>query len=629
MQHSKSTFIHSLLLLSFLCLHGIASATEIVRFNVKYYDSAQDTVIDHILDIELFDNTTPLTTANFLNYVNAGKYDGLLVNRSQIGFIIQAGRYTFRPVTPTSFLRPINEGTGLELVPLESSSPIKSEFNLTSITNVRGTLAMALLSHDPNSATNEWFINLNDNSPNLDNQNGGFTVFGRVIDNGMNLADEISLFPILSVAVDVLGPDFADLPVGNPPPFGTGILEENLIIVNSATASIQRPVLIINPDATPLPLDVSGDATGSLQFFTLTNTGNQALTVTPIVDNLSAELTLETDNCSGVTLDPISINPVSSCDISIRFIAATTSIITDALDISYFFNTDNYTKTLNLRAEGVPATAVLDVSRVSLAFLQTDLTATRSKTITIRNKGGAALTINSITSDNTDYTFDNAGCTTATVLALDETCDLVISFSPTTQATITGNIDISTTAGNASVQLGGVGVDPVLLVSSTVDFGTTILSQPILKSLVVANDGAAGLLLTTFEITGTDADTFSFTSNCPDAAINANGFCLINITFTPTSIGTKTATLTINSNDADNPQAIIALTGSVADLNSSDGNIAFANTVVGDPASTRVLTLENLGGGSITINSITVSGTDANLFSFDSAGCAMNSTLGS
>lgn len=54
---------------------------------------------------------------------------------------------------------------------------------------------MAKLSGQPNSATNQWFINLVDNSQNLDVQNSGFTVFGQVTGNGMEIVDAIAKLP--------------------------------------------------------------------------------------------------------------------------------------------------------------------------------------------------------------------------------------------------------------------------------------------------------------------------------------------------------------------------------------------------------------------------------------------------
>lgn len=59
--------------------------------------------------------------------------------------------------------------------------------------NTRGTLSMAKLGGDPDSATTQFFVNLsNDNADNLDGQNGGFTVFGQVLDDGMDVFDAIN-----------------------------------------------------------------------------------------------------------------------------------------------------------------------------------------------------------------------------------------------------------------------------------------------------------------------------------------------------------------------------------------------------------------------------------------------------
>ncbi len=83
--------------------------------------------------------------------------------------------------------------------PVVAFSPIPNEAR-TDLHNVRGTVAMAKLPTDPDSATSQWFINLADNSGppnNLDTTNGGFTVFGVVSAAGMTTADAIAALPIL------------------------------------------------------------------------------------------------------------------------------------------------------------------------------------------------------------------------------------------------------------------------------------------------------------------------------------------------------------------------------------------------------------------------------------------------
>jgi len=150
-----------------------------------------------VVDIQLFDSAAPATVANFLGYLNSGAYDNTFIHRSVPGFIIQGGGYALGS-TPNS------------TVPLAAQPPVANEFS-ASRSNLRGTIAMAKLGGDPNSATCEWFINLADNSANLDGQNGGLTVFGRVLGNGMEIIDAIAALPKVNA-----GGAFSDLPLATP-----------------------------------------------------------------------------------------------------------------------------------------------------------------------------------------------------------------------------------------------------------------------------------------------------------------------------------------------------------------------------------------------------------------------------
>lgn len=163
-------------------LGGVANAT-IVRF---------ETVLGNI-DVRLYDTKTPLTTQNFMNYVDDSDWDDTFFHRSVPGFVVQGGGFKF------------TDAGGVSSVPQDPA--VMNEFGLS---NLRGTIAMAKLGSGPNTATNQWFFSLADNSANLDNQNGGFTVFGRVLGTGMTVVDAIAAIPRYNA-----GSPFDSLPLRN------------------------------------------------------------------------------------------------------------------------------------------------------------------------------------------------------------------------------------------------------------------------------------------------------------------------------------------------------------------------------------------------------------------------------
>lgn len=125
------------------------------------------------ITVELFDESTPQTVTNFLRYVDEQKFNNTLIHRSVSNFVIQGGGFIYT-----------DDG-------VERISTYSAVVNEPVFANVRGTIAMAKIGGNPNSATSQWFFNLGNNTVNLDNQNGGFTVFGQVTD-GMDVVDAIA-----------------------------------------------------------------------------------------------------------------------------------------------------------------------------------------------------------------------------------------------------------------------------------------------------------------------------------------------------------------------------------------------------------------------------------------------------
>jgi peptidyl-prolyl cis-trans isomerase A (cyclophilin A) len=123
--------------------------------------------------LELYPDKAPITVGNFLGYVNKKHYDGTAFHRVIDGFMIQGGGFTV--------------GNG-KLVEKASGEGIKNE-SRNGLKNDRGTIAMAR-TNDPDSATAQFFINVADNSMLNHPNNGGYAVFGKVVE-GMDVVDKI------------------------------------------------------------------------------------------------------------------------------------------------------------------------------------------------------------------------------------------------------------------------------------------------------------------------------------------------------------------------------------------------------------------------------------------------------
>jgi cyclophilin family peptidyl-prolyl cis-trans isomerase len=217
-----------------------SSSNPLVRFHTDLGD----------MDVQLLQDIAPNNVANFLGYVNPAIYDNSFIHRSvqsaQVPplFIIQGGGYTF-----------VNG----QATPLAVHAAVVNEFH---VSNKRGTLAFAKVAGDPNSATNQWFFNESDlNASNLDTQNGGFTVFGRIINStGLTTMDAIAAVPIFNE-----GAPFDSLPLRN---YTSGTVQNGNFVHVIWVKVVPQISALTHPSANTIHVQGVGGASKSYQLQT-------------------------------------------------------------------------------------------------------------------------------------------------------------------------------------------------------------------------------------------------------------------------------------------------------------------------------------------------------------------------
>lgn len=230
--------------------------------------SVQATIVEFktslgTFEVNLFDETTPETVANFLKYVEAESYNNSVIHRMVPDFVVQGGGFAY---------------TGA--LPLRAIPALPAVKNEPKWSNRRGTIAMAKIGGLPDSATNQWFFNLKDNhaststSVGLDAQNGGFTVFGQVSAQGLEILDEIAKLKRFN-----MGGAADTIPLRNYTAADAAasklVTDDNFVMIESITVVDARPdtAASLSPIANTTPPEVpseetdSGSKSGSMQWW--------------------------------------------------------------------------------------------------------------------------------------------------------------------------------------------------------------------------------------------------------------------------------------------------------------------------------------------------------------------------
>jgi hypothetical protein len=378
---------------------------------------------------------------------------------------------------------------------------------------------------------------------------------------------------------------------------GAGFQGSNLVANPGGIYAIPVPAAIPAVTVAPTTLTYTNENTGTSsapQSITLNNFGGAPLNI--------ASIAVTGDFVSANTC-PAALAGGSTCTISVSYAPTKTGAEIGAVTI-----TDNaFTGTQSVTLAGFGTAPVAGIAPAAVAFQpQVVSTVSAAQYVLLSNSGTGPLTFSGagIIAIG-DFTQTN-NCGTALMQLT--SCQIAVTFTPSTSGARTGNIIVSDNAGTQTVSLTGSGASaapsvtamPESLVFPTQKLHTKSAGQ----SIVLSNTGAAAVSLSV-AISG----DFAKSGSCP-TSLGAGKSCTLGISFTPTAAGTRTGTLSFTLSSG---LVTVGLTGTgtaaaTGWLVFSPSSIDFNNGyVVGDNPS-QDLTITNTNGVPVGISHLTLTG---------------------
>ncbi len=415
-------------------------------------------------------------------------------------------------------------------------------------------------------------------------------------------------------------------------PTVVGPLGANINVVDNATGSPQ--VLAVAgigsgalgvPSPPGLTFGNQPQGTAASQTVNLVNEGNQPLVIT--------SLALGGPGIAQFTLQPqctiSSIAGGGSCTFNVTFAPKTTGAFQAEIDI--FDNSGNVPGTeqvIPLTGTGTPPAPTANIFPTSFAFgTQSVGTASGTQTITLTNQGSAALNVSGIGLtgiDKTSFAVVSTGTNpcpvTSGTVPIGGTCTVAVNFAPLSSGAKSAGLTFTDDAAESpqTVAFSGTGIAPAAQIStgsltfSQQTLGTTSTAQ----NVTLSNPGNAPLTINSITTTGADPSDFIETNHCP-SNVAANGSCVLNISFTPTAVGNRTASLSISDNAAGSPQTV-TLTGTAVQTTASVEPATFSfptAQLAQTPSQPAAVTVMNNGTGVLAINGISFAGANPGDFS--------------
>jgi len=304
---------------------------------------------------------------------------------------------------------------------------------------------------------------------------------------------------------------------------------------------------------------------------------------------------------------------VSGCTVWVVFTPTQAGTRQGTLTIS----DDTSSKSHSINLSGVGAAPNDVFSSPNIAFSsQIESTTSAPSSVKLTNNGQGILDIGTIVITGSEFSLSNTStCSAGEQLASGSSCTISVTFTPSGIGLRTGTLTITDNAPNSPHNIAltgtgaGVGAPTITPTSLLLAFGNQPLKSiagPLL--VTVTNPASANLVMGSVAISGTNASDFSETDNC--GAVLPSGNCVVNVSFTPAALGSRTASLVFTDNAVNSPQSI-TLTGTgiaTGAISFSPTTVAFGSLQQGTSSGDTTVTLTNNSTASVTITSLSISG---------------------
>ena len=399
-------------------------------------------------------------------------------------------------------------------------------------------------------------------------------------------------------------------------PHGVGVRTLNMVFTDNAAGSPHTVVLTATAIAssfsssTPAIPDTTVNQTSATQTETITNNGDANLTFgasAVVLSGTNAEdFAIVADNCSSQ-----SIAPTGNCTVTYTFTPTATGFRT--ADMVFTDNDPDSPHTVVLTGTGL---GLPTFSASTPAIPDTTLGSTSStQTETITNNGDANLTFGAsavvLSGTNAgDFAIVADNCSSQSVTPSGN-CTVTYTFTPTATSSRTADMVFTDNATGSphTVVLTARGTAPNLVKSPPGSPDTNIGLTSTIQTKRITNTGTADLIFgaNAVVLSGTHADDFAIVAdNCSNQTLTAPDYCEVTYTFTPSALGTRTASLVFTDNAAGSPQSL-SLDGIGIAALSNDNTLASA-TIKGQSAT---LGTPSIAPGAATPGTVTISGTQS------------------